>query len=95
MPQSDNTVRRQILFAGNVQGVGFRYTVTRVAVDYHVTGYVQNMYDGRVEVVVEGLPNEIQRFQRAIESQMSGYVDDVEVTEHPATGEFKQFWVKF
>ena len=39
---------------GRVQGVGFRYTVRSLAVGFDVTGFVRNLPDGRVHLVVEG-----------------------------------------
>ena len=47
-------IRRTSHFSGHVQGVGFRYTVQDLAADFDVRGYVRNLPDGRVELVVEG-----------------------------------------
>ena len=41
-------------FEGHVQGVGFRYQTVSVAKGFDVTGYVQNMVDGRVHLYAEG-----------------------------------------
>ena len=41
---------RQVIYSGHVQGVGFRYTVRRIASGYEVTGWVKNLPDGRVEM---------------------------------------------
>ena len=46
--------RLHAFIQGRVQGVGFRYYVMQAAQDYHLTGWVRNLYDGRVEVVAEG-----------------------------------------
>ena len=46
--------RLQVLFSGRVQGIGFRYTVKQTALGYEVTGWVKNLADGRVELLVEG-----------------------------------------
>ena len=54
--------RREVLYAGHVQGVGFRYTVQRLARGYSVTGFVRNLSDGRVELVVEGESGEVDGF---------------------------------
>ncbi|MHC4819212.1 MAG: acylphosphatase, partial [Planctomycetota bacterium] len=53
---TDSTERRTILYTGTVQGVGFRWTTERVLADASVTGYVRNLADGRVELVIEGDP---------------------------------------
>lgn len=41
---------------GDVQGVGYRYTLRMVARDAGVTGWVRNRRDGTVEAEVEGTP---------------------------------------
>lgn len=47
-------VRMTVLVSGRVQGVGFRAYVRRWALDVALAGYVENLSDGRVEVVAEG-----------------------------------------
>jgi acylphosphatase len=44
----------QVYYSGNVQGVGFRYTVKSVATGFEVTGMVRTLPDGRVHLVAEG-----------------------------------------
>lgn len=48
------TVRKHIYFSGRVQGVGFRYQATRIARGLGLYGWVQNLWDGRVEMEVQG-----------------------------------------
>ena len=50
--------RATVFYAGRVQGVGFRYTAREIACGYDVAGYVCNLPDGRVELVVEGAETE-------------------------------------
>lgn len=45
---------RRFLVSGLVQGVGFRYWVLKRAQERGLVGYVKNLNDGRVEIVVEG-----------------------------------------
>ena len=44
----------RMIFSGHVQGVGFRYTVRSLARRHPVAGYVRNLPDGSVELVVRG-----------------------------------------
>lgn len=46
--------RRRVFFSGRVQGVGFRMTARRLARGFPVVGFVRNLDDGRVELLVEG-----------------------------------------
>ena len=43
-----------VYVSGYVQGVAFRYTAIRQANRLSVTGWVKNLRDGRVELILEG-----------------------------------------
>jgi acylphosphatase len=55
-----NTARLNVLIAGQVQGVGYRAFVQRQALDLGLAGYAENLLDGRVEVVAEGLRSDLE-----------------------------------
>ena len=57
-----------ILITGRVQGVGFRPFVSRIANQYKLSGWVLNR-SGEVEIRVEGLPQNLEAFQRALVEQ--------------------------
>ena len=86
--------RRQVYYSGRVQGVGFRYTTREIAVRFAVTGYVQNLGDGRVELVVEGDTDEIDRFLAEIRRSMNRYIDGQQPQTYSATGEFAGFSIR-
>ena len=46
--------RVRVVVSGDVQGVGYRYTMRMVAREVGVTGWVRNRRDGSVEAEVEG-----------------------------------------
>jgi acylphosphatase len=56
----------QVFYEGNVQGVGFRWSVRNVAKGFEVTGFVKNLRDGRVEMQVAGDEQELRDFLEAI-----------------------------
>jgi len=87
-------IRRTSHFSGRVQGVGFRYTAQGIALGFKVVGYVKNLADGRVEVVAEGEPDEIDRFLETIGQKMDGYIKQRTGFDSPATGEFSDFDVR-
>jgi acylphosphatase len=74
--------------------VGFRYTAQNVALQYNVSGYVRNLADGRVELVVEGPAEEMERFVEALGQRMNGYIQGTERKVGPATGEFRRFSIR-
>lgn len=84
-------IRRTVYYSGKVQGVGFRFNTESIAAGFTVTGYVRNLPDGRVELVVEGDKAEIDRFQESIEQTMNGLIKSIDAIESPAQGEFLSF----
>jgi acylphosphatase len=95
MEPHEEAQRREVHYSGRVQGVGFRYTARSIARQFAVTGYVKNLADGRVELVVEGREEEIRAMLRAIQTEMGRYIRDVRETPSPATGGFSRFDVRF
>ena len=87
--------RRNILFSGRVQGVGFRFTACRAAGGYDITGYVRNLPDGSVECVVEGQAEAIDGFLSDLCGRMSGFVRDHKQTRSAATGHLTSFEVRY
>ncbi|MCL4211069.1 MAG: acylphosphatase [Phycisphaeraceae bacterium] len=88
MPQ----VRWDVIFSGRVQGVGFRYTASRIAGAHPVSGWVRNEPDGSVRCVVEGDEPAVRRFIEEIRSAMSRNIREMRVDPLPATGEFGGFF---
>jgi len=81
-------------FSGDVQGVGFRYTVERIARRFNVGGYVKNLTDGRVELVMEGQDDQMQGMLDEISAQMSEYIGKVDRQTLPASNEFRGFSIR-
>lgn len=93
MASSAEPQARRVLYSGWVQGVGFRYTARRLAQDYRVTGFVRNLPDGRVELVAEGPPAEVEAFLKAVGEAMSGYIRGAEVQTVPPSGRYTHFGI--
>ena len=84
--------RVQVFYSGHVQGVGFRYTVKSLARGFEVTGIVRNLTDGRVEMVAEGIKEELEGFLQAIrESEVGGFIRNEQAAWQAASGEFRGF----
>jgi acylphosphatase len=82
----------QIIYSGQVQGVGFRYTVRTVASGFTVTGTIRNLPDGGVELIAEGARDELAAFRQAIrESGLEHFVRNEDVRWAEAKNEFRGF----
>lgn len=57
-------IARKYLISGEVQGVGYRYFAQRSSAKHQVRGYVKNLADGRVEVLVEGIAKAVEAFRQ-------------------------------
>lgn len=69
IPDGEERVRYQLRFHGQVQGVGFRYTIQMVAREYKVTGWARNEHDGSVSAELQGYPKDIRRTVNTIQTQ--------------------------
>jgi acylphosphatase len=82
----------KVFYSGRVQGVGFRYTARTVASGFDIAGYIRNLPDGRVELLVEGHDAELQAFRDAIRGAiLAGFIRDESVEWGDAQNEFRGF----
>ena len=76
-------IRRHIIFHGHVQGVGFRYRSAMMANELGLTGWVQNLYDGTVEMEVQGKSLLISRLIRELQNDRYIEITDKECEAMP------------
>ena len=86
--------RCTVHFSGRVQGVGFRYTTQNIAQQFNVAGYVRNLPDGRVEVVMEGPDVEMDGVIESLRHKMNCYIRQLERQLDSPTGEFQRFSIR-
>ena len=60
-------MQARIYVLGFVQGVGFRQFVKKNALKLNLKGYVTNLMDGRVEIVVNGSKENIEKLLKVCE----------------------------
>ncbi len=94
MSPSGTVCHETVHYSGQVQGVGFRYTVQLLARSYDVSGHVQNLADGRVRVEVEGEQPEVNAFLAAIEEQMRDFVRQVQRAGERRAPQFSGFTIR-
>jgi acylphosphatase len=84
-----------VYYTGRVQGVGFRFMARELAEELNVAGWVENLPDGRVEIVAEAEEAALDDFLKKIYGCFSRYIHDVETEWLEAKGELKSFSVRF
>jgi len=88
--------RITVRYEGRVQGVGFRFTVVRLAQDLDVNGWVKNEFDGSVLMTAEGEEDQLMALLKAIRnSQLDRYITNELIRRSPGSGEFKTFGVLY
>ena len=87
-------VRKHIIFSGRVQGVGFRYTSCYLARPLGLTGWVKNLWNGDVEMEVQGDPLAIGRFLRNLEQGRFIHIEHMEAEDIPVIeeGSFREIF---
>jgi acylphosphatase len=86
---------KRVVFSGEVQGVGFRYTANRIAGRYNVSGYVRNLFDGTVEMFVQGPGPDVDGCIQDIQDAFAGYVRDTRIEEAPYDLRLRSFRITF
>ncbi len=97
MTQSETSPCKRLhaLINGRVQGVGFRATTQQRALKLKLAGWVRNRQDGKVEVVAEGPPSDLDAFLKFLnEGPRTAHVTQVTVEWSSALGEATPFAVK-
>ena len=85
-------VRAHLIVRGRVQGVFFRACTRDEAERRGVTGWVRNRHDGTVEVLLEGVPEEVEMVvEWCRQGPPLARVDDVSVKMESCKGEFGSF----
>ena len=59
-----------------------------------MSGYVRNLPDGRVELLMEGPDAEMEQVVDDLRRKMSCFIRKIDSDTTPATGEFEQFSIR-
>jgi acylphosphatase len=90
-----NRIAKHIIFTGQVQGVGFRFTTFNITKRHRITGFVRNLPDGTVEMFAQGPPIAVNDCVRDIEEEFSGYIRETKIEEIPPNPQYKEFKITF
>ncbi|WP_299491708.1 acylphosphatase [Acaryochloris sp. IP29b_bin.137] len=89
-----NLICLRALISGRVQGVGYRYHTVLKAQALDLVGWVRNLEDGRVEVMVEGKRDSVDAMmQWCGQGPPAAHVEGIEIEEQPAQ-HFEQFEIR-
>jgi len=86
-------IAKHIFFSGRVQGVGFRFTANSVAQRYELTGFVRNTSDGKVELLLQGEPEDIDDCIEDLQQTFAAR--DVHIEELPFDSSYPDFRITF
>jgi len=86
-------VHKNIVIHGWVQGVGFRYTASKMAYQFGITGFVRNLPDGNVYIEAEGFEAPVTEFiSWCHKGPARAQVSSVSVKDGPLM-DFKNFMI--
>lgn len=95
LPHMSVLTRLRCVIRGDVQGVGFRWSVRERARDLGLTGFVRNLPDESVEVVAEGSEERLAQLEAFCRKGPDGArVTGAAVTREPAGGAFEGFEIR-
>ncbi|TFH37169.1 MAG: acylphosphatase [Anaerolineales bacterium] len=87
--------RAHLHIRGSVQGVSFRYYTLQEAQSVQVIGWVRNLWDGRVEALIEGEQTAVDHMvEWCRKGPPMADVEDVAIIWEEPTGEFSNFRVR-
>ncbi|MCI8490932.1 MAG: acylphosphatase [Lachnospiraceae bacterium] len=87
-------LRKHIIFYGRVQGVGFRYRAYYSAKNFGLSGWVRNLYDGTVEMEVQGREELIHSMLKNLNQDHYIRIDHMETEQIPLKQDESGFRVR-
>ena len=91
---ASNTARWHVVFSGRVQHVGFRYTTFYLARPLYLTGWVDNLPDGRVEMEAQGGRAQLRKLVLQLKSQPHIHIDHMEILEIDPVPHERKFQIR-
>lgn len=94
--EQEEKIRAHIFVSGKVQGVFFRENTKKKAEKLRVSGWVQNLRDGRVEAIFEGDRSNVEKMVNWVrKGPIWAKVDALDVLWEDYQAEFKEFEIHF
>ena len=87
----EKILRKHFIFYGRVHGVGFRYRAYSAAIKLGLSGFVSNLYNGTVEMEVQGTEEEINRLVVTLDQTKPIRIEGIDSEEIPVKHKEKGF----
>jgi acylphosphatase len=88
-------IAKRIIFTGNVQGVGFRFTAHSIARRYGLAGFVRNLPDGNVEMLAQGRAEDIEGCLSDIGETFAGDISRTQIEDVELDSRYNDFKITF
>jgi acylphosphatase len=89
-------IRTHLIIEGRVQGVFFRDSTRRKAIELGLKGWVKNRFDGAVEVVAEGPKENVEKLvEWCHHGPPAARVTSIHEIKEKCTEEFNSFRIAF
>ncbi|MCL2863983.1 MAG: acylphosphatase [Lachnospiraceae bacterium] len=88
-------IRKRLIFHGRVQGVGFRYRATGLALSIGLTGWVQNESDGTVSMEVQGSGEQIDKLLITLNKSDFIRIDHLDSAKIAVKSDEKKFRIQY
>lgn len=79
--KGSSATRWHVCFSGRVQHVGFRYTAFYIARNLYLTGWVDNLPDGRVALEAQGGVAQLRKLVIQLKAQPHIRIEHMEIRE--------------
>ena len=88
--------RVHLFVTGRVQGVFFRQATRVIAIKNYVTGWIKNLDDGRVEIMIEGEDKSVDVVTKWCSlGPANSRIDDIKINQEEFLGEYENFEVRY
>ena len=86
--------RIQVTYSGKVQGVGFRWKVLQISKKYVISGYIKNLNNGKVELLVEGTDSQVGKMVDEVDTELKNYWFSQECENKFGDAHFSEFSIQ-
>ena len=85
-----------VWISGRVQGIFFRASTRRKAMNLNLKGWIKNLDDGRVEAIIEGKDSDVKKMLEFLQKgPLGARVTKFDVKEEKYQGKFEFFEIKY